>query len=73
MAPGLDRQVPTPEVNNNYMNSSVMFPRGIPMPEVKSSYRKEMQADIPFGGGTTIPYLTRKNIVLSLMMGRSEN
>ena len=28
MATGLDCQVPTPEVNGNYMNSSVMLPRG---------------------------------------------
>ena len=28
MASGLDRQVPTPEVNGNFLNSSVMFPGG---------------------------------------------
>ena len=27
MATGLDRQVPTPEVNENYVNSLVMLPR----------------------------------------------
>ena len=25
---GLDREVPTPEVNDNYVNASVMLPRG---------------------------------------------
>ena len=28
MATGLDREVPTPEVNENYVNASVMLPRG---------------------------------------------
>ena len=28
MDPGLDRQVPTPELNNNYVNSSVMLSKG---------------------------------------------
>ena len=28
MDTGLDRQVPTPEVNDNYVNSLVMLPRG---------------------------------------------
>ena len=28
MATGLDRQVPAPKVNENYVNSSVMLPRG---------------------------------------------
>ena len=28
MDTGLDRQVPTPEVNDNYVSSSVMLPRG---------------------------------------------
>ena len=28
VANGLDRQVSTPEVNDNYVNSSVMFPKG---------------------------------------------
>ena len=28
MVTGLDRKVPTPEANDNYMNSLVMLPRG---------------------------------------------
>ena len=28
IATGLDREVPTPEANNNYVNASVILPRG---------------------------------------------
>ena len=28
MTTGLDRKIPTPEANGNYLNVSVMFPRG---------------------------------------------
>ena len=27
MATGVDRKIPTPEANDNYVNTSVMFPR----------------------------------------------
>ena len=73
MSTGLDHQVPMTEVNNNYVNSSVMFPRGNTYTIGKVIRRKEMQVKIMLEGGTTIPYLTLANIVLSLIMGRSEN
>ena len=28
MATGLDREVPTPDLNGNYLNALVVFPRG---------------------------------------------
>ena len=43
------------------------------MLEGKFSDEKEMQMGMLLEAGTTTQYLTRANIVLSLMMGMSDN
>ena len=73
MATGLYRQVQTPEVNENYVNSSVMLPRGNTYSRWKFIGSKRDASGNDVGNMTTTPYLTRANILLSLMMGRSEN
>ena len=49
MATGLGRDVPTPEVNDNYVNASFMFPRGNSYARGKV-IRWKIDADVNFVG-----------------------
>ena len=51
IATGLDRYVPTPEVNNNYVNASVMLPRGKTYSKGKA-IRPKRDADSKYVGRT---------------------
>ena len=70
MDTGLDREFPTPEENYNYVNASVMLPRGNRYDRGKAIRRKRDADGNTVGRKMTTPYLIN---VLSLMMGRSAN
>ena len=65
---GLDRKVPTPEMNDNYANALVVFPRGNRYARGKFIGRKRDADGNSVGRGNDNPI--RRNIVLSLMMGK---
>ena len=71
MATGLNRDVPTPEVNDNYVNDSVMLPIGNSYTRGKVIGRKRDADGNSIGRGNYNPYLTQGNIMFSFMMGRS--
>ena len=50
MATGLNRKVPMPDANDNYVNASVILPRGNSYTSGKVKGRKKMQTGMPFGG-----------------------
>ena len=73
MATRLDHEVPTSEVNNNSVNVSVMFPGGNSYARGKVMGRKRDSDGKPLGRKITTPYMTKENIVLILIMGKSVN
>ena len=57
MATGLDREVPTPEVNENYVNASVMLSRGNGYARGKVVRRKRDTDGNSVGRGNDNPIL----------------
>ena len=57
MATGLDRTVTTPELNENYVNYSVMLPRGNTYVREKVIERKRDASRYSFGRRNDIPIL----------------
>ena len=68
MATVLDLKVPKPEANDKYVNALVMLPRGNSYSIQKAIGRKRDADGNSVGRGNDNPI--RRNIVLSLMMGK---
>ena len=73
MATGLYREVPTSEVNDNYVNTLVMLPRGNSYARGKVIVQKRDANENTFRRTYDNPYLPQGSIVLRLMKGRSAN
>ena len=66
MATGLDRKVPTPEVNDNDVNASVMLPRGNNYARGKVIRRKINADGNAVGRGNDTPILDTREYSVDL-------